>query len=179
VSDDAATAVRLRQALLVLGAGGILAIAFELASARHWTSAVQLVPWVALGLITAALTLVAARPSRARLHAARVVGGVVLAAAVYGMIMHVKANYDAGPLDGTYGPRWDAAAAMTRVWWALTETVGPSPALAPAALAQVALLVLLATLRHPRLQDAAEIDRRRDEDTTADRGRRAVTAEGT
>jgi hypothetical protein len=163
----------------VLGAGGILAIAFELASARHWTSAVQLVPWVALGLIASALALVAARPSRARLHAARAVGGVVLLAAVYGVIMHVKANYDAGPLDGTYGPRWDAAAAVTRVRWAFMETVGPSPALAPAALAQVALLVLLATFRHPRLRVAAEIDRRRGEDRSADHGGRGVAADRT
>lgn len=151
MSEQAGAAGLLRRALLALGAVGILAIAFELASARHWETLVQLVPWAALAVVAAALALVAARPNRARLTVARALGAVVLAAALYGVVMHVKASYDAGPLDGTYGARWDAAAAVTRIWWSFTETVGPSPALAPAALAQVSLLVLLATLRHPRL----------------------------
>ena len=152
MSDQAAAAGLLRRVLLALAAAGILAVAFELASARHWDSTVQLVPWAALLVAAVDLGLAAARPDRRRLTAARALGAVVLAASLYGVVMHVIANYESGPLDGDYGPRWDTVAALTRAWWAFTETVGPSPALAPAALAQVVLLVLVATLRHPALR---------------------------
>ena len=151
-TEQLAAPVVLRRALLVLAGGGVAAVAFELASTRHWDSAVQLVPWVALGVCAIALALVAARPRRTAIRAARALLALVVAASVYGVITHVDANFDAGPLDGTYGPRWEATAVLTRVWWAFTQTVGPSPVLAPAALAQVGLLVLLATWRHPALE---------------------------
>ena len=145
------TVVLLRGALLLLAGGGCVVTAIELAAARHWNGLVQLVPWAALAVVTVALGLAAVRPSRARLQVARGLAAVVVAAALYGVVMHVVANYEAGPLDGVYGERWDAARGLTRVWWAATETVGPSPFLAPAVLAQLSLLVLLATVRHPLL----------------------------
>ena len=145
------TVVLLRGALLLLAGGGCVVTAIELAAARHWNGALQLVPWAAVGLVTLALVLVTVRPSPGKLRVARGLGAVVVAAALYGVVMHVVANYEAGPLDGVYGDRWDAASGLTRVWWAATETVGPSPFLAPAVLAQLSLLVLLATVRHPLL----------------------------
>ncbi|CAN5230443.1 hypothetical protein BH18CHL2_BH18CHL2_06310 [soil metagenome] len=38
-----------------------------------------------------------------------------------------------------------------RWWTAFTKSVGPAPTLAPTALANVSLLLLLATRRHPGL----------------------------
>jgi hypothetical protein len=41
------------------------------------------------------------------------------------------------------------------VWAAATKTVGPAPTFAPGALAEAALLLLLATVRHPTRRAAA------------------------
>ena len=65
MSDQAAAAGLIRRVLLALAAAGILAVAFELGSARHWDSTVQLVPWAALLVAAVALGLAAARPDGA------------------------------------------------------------------------------------------------------------------
>ena len=73
-------------------------------------------------------------------------------AAFLGIWGHVHANYEAAPLDVRYADTWDGLPEVTRWWLAATKTVGPSPPLASGALAQAALCVLLATLRHPALR---------------------------
>ena len=68
-------------------------------------------------------------PPRAR----RAVAAVLSAA--LGIWKHVYANYDAGPLDQRYDDTWESLPEARRWWLALTKSVGPSPPLAPAALA--------------------------------------------
>ena len=72
--------------------------------------------------------------------------------AIWGVWEHVYANYDAGVLDFAYADTWDGLTEPTRWWLAVTKTVGPSPPLAPGALAQASLAVLIASLRHPMLR---------------------------
>jgi hypothetical protein len=74
-----------------------------------------------------------------------------MVSAVLGIWEHVEGNHDSGPLDRNYSDTWDDLPASTQWWLAVSKTVGPSPPLAPAALAQVGFCVLLATLRHPTL----------------------------
>jgi hypothetical protein len=74
-------------------------------------------------------------------------------ASLWGIFEHVEANYDAAPLDFNYANTWDTLPETTRWWLALSKSVGPSPPLAPGALAQAGLCVLLASLRHPALRD--------------------------
>ena len=141
----------LRRGLLALGVVSILATATELVMLRHWTTLVQVIPFMVLGVLAVALALVAVRPVRGRLQVGRAAAVASVLAAFYGVYAHVSANYDAGPLDRDYSVRWDGMSAIARWWAAATGSVGPSPPVAPAALAFGALCVLLATLRHPAL----------------------------
>jgi len=150
IADDTASPV-LRRGLLWLAAITIAGIGVELAADRHWTQPVQLVAWMALGAIALALFLVAVNPTRPKLWLARLLVIIVMLSAVWGIWEHVYANYDAGGLDFEYTNTWDGLAESTRWWLAVTKTVGPSPPLAPGALAQASLAVLIATLRHPML----------------------------
>jgi hypothetical protein len=136
----------LRRCFLALAAAGIVGTAVELALSRHWTSAVQLIPWYALAVLTLALVLAVARPGPRTLRAVRLLAVLVMLSAVLGVYEHVLANYHAGPLDFVYTERWPTMSATSRWWAAITESVGPSPTLAPAVLAQAAACLLFATL---------------------------------
>src|SRR5262249_58491373 len=123
-------------------------LAIELAVERHWTQPIQFVAWGALVVAATAILLVLGAPSPARLRLARVLAVAVMLSALLGVWEHVEGNYDAGPLDQNYSDRWDSLPASTQWWLAVSKTVGPSPPLAPGALAQAGLCVLLATVRH-------------------------------
>ena len=145
VTDRVSVAL-LRQCFLGLGAASTAATAIELALSRHWTSAVQLIPWYALGALAVALALVVVRPRPATVRVARVLIVAVMLTALLGIYEHVLANYRAAPLDFRYTARWSTMAATSRWWAAISQSVGPSPTLAPAALAEAAICLLFATL---------------------------------
>ena len=149
VPDSGAT---LRRGLLAISALGVAGLWLELAVARHWNSTVQLVPWVAAGLVAVGVALVAIRPTPARLILARVLAVICVGSGLFGVIQHVESNYDSGELDAVYGPRWATMSTASRLWHALIESVGPSPSFAPGALALIAACLLLATARHPVCQ---------------------------
>ena len=151
MSTDAA-APALRRGLVWLAALTTAGLGVELAVERHWTQPVQFVAWGAVGVIVIAIAIMAWSPSRGRLRLARILAVVVMLSAILGIWEHVEGNYDAGPLDFQYADTWDGLSEASRWWLALSKTVGPSPPLAPGALAQAGLCVLLATLRHPALR---------------------------
>ena len=144
-------AALLRAGLLGLAALTTVGISAELASERHWTQPVQLVAWAAVILLALAIGLVAWAPNAFRVRLARVVASIVVLAAGLGIAVHVYTNHDAGPLDYRYSASWETLPALTQWWFATSRTVGPAPPFAPGALAQAALGVLLATVRHPAL----------------------------
>ena len=155
-SEDAVPKL-LRRGLLWVAALTTAALAVELAAERHWTQPIQLVAWAALALIGAAIALVlVATPGRLRVARALLVA-VILSAAI-GVWEHVESNYDAGELDFEYADAWPSLSETSRWWLAVTKSIGPSPPLAPGALAQASVCVLLATLRHPSRH--AQTDRR-------------------
>ena len=149
-SADGAASV-LRRGLLWVAAITCVGIAVELAVDRHWTQPTQLVAWAALAVSAVAIVLVAAARSAAPVRLGRVLAVVVMLSALLGVWEHVESNYDAGDLDFEYASSWETLSEPMRWWLAATKTVGPSPPLAPGALAQASLCVLLATLRHPAL----------------------------
>lgn len=142
-------AALLRTGLLLLAVMSALATMVELAMERHWGPGTQLVPWVTLPLVALLALGLLARPARALLRVARVIGFIVLITATFGIYEHVKSNFEAGELDQRYSATWESLPATTRWWLAITHEVGPSPPLAPAASAYAALTMLLATVRHP------------------------------
>ncbi|GAA1369965.1 hypothetical protein [Catellatospora chokoriensis] len=149
------TATNLRAGLLVLAAVATAGTAIELATERHWNGAVQLIPWFALAMVAAAWVLTAWRPRRASLAAARTLITVVFLVSLYGIWEHVESNLNAGWLDAFHAAGWQSLGTGTRWWYAITKTVGAAPPLAPGILAQAALLVLLATWRHPAAADGS------------------------
>jgi hypothetical protein len=144
-------AAALRRALIVLTALGVAGTAVELGMERHWKTAVQLIPWYTLAVITAGIVLLVTRPRRKTVWVVRAIVVAVFLSAAFGVFEHVQANYNAGPLDFRYAGRWPTMSLPSRWWAAATNAVGPSPPLVPAVLAQAALCLGLATLHHPAL----------------------------
>lgn len=145
------TATTLRRGLLGLAGAGVLGTAAELAVTRHWEAPAQIVPWIALGCITAALLGVVATPNRSTITTARWTGLLLAATGAYGVIDHVATNVSAGPLDAQFSARWDSMSTVAHWWAAANGGVGPAPTLAPAVLAQIGLCLALATIGHPAL----------------------------
>jgi hypothetical protein len=131
---------------LLISIGSAMGIAVELAAERHWTTAVQMIPWFALGLLAVAIGL-RLRLTRANERAVRVIAAVVGLSGLIGVYKHVAANVHAGPLDYRYTKRWPSMG-MTSHWWAgISKSVGPSPPFAPMALALSALCLVLSLPR--------------------------------
>jgi MFS superfamily sulfate permease-like transporter len=118
---------------------------------RHWKDGLQLIPLVALGALAIAVVLVIRRPSRRSIRVASGLAVAVVITSAIGVFIHVRANYEAAPLDFRYTDSWPTTAEPVRWLLAATDTVGPSPSLAPTAMAFVALILLLAMVRHPAL----------------------------
>jgi hypothetical protein len=155
----------LRRCFLGLAVAATAGTAVELALLRHWSSATQLIPWYALGALALGAVLLMAGPRPLTIRAVRILAVVVVVTAAVGVYEHVLANYNAAPLDFRYESKWAAMSAGSRWWAAISESVGPSPTLAPAVLAQAAVCLLLATLGHPALTSgtAANVQRTRSE----------------
>ncbi|ACZ91658.1 hypothetical protein [Streptosporangium roseum] len=136
----------LRRGLIGLTVLSILGTAFELATERHWQTWEQCLPWGALVLLAAGVVLPALHDSPRVIMAVRWLASAVLLVALFGVYVHVAANHEAGFLDQGNAGTWETLPALSRWWYALTKSVGPTPPLAPGMLAQTAFLLLLATL---------------------------------
>jgi len=145
----------LRSALLGLTGLALAGTTLELVIGRHWDSPVQVIPFIALAVAALALWLVVARPSRGRLRLARLLCALVFAASVLGIWEHIEGNHEAGPLDQRFSERWESMSTASRWWNAVSGGVGPAPPLAPGVLAQAALMLFAATLRHPTAERRA------------------------
>ncbi len=144
--SQAHVASALRRAFVLLAAGGIVLTTGELASLRHWHGFEQLIPWVSLAVLVGALGLRLGSGCNGRVVLIRVLAAVVLLSALYGVVAHVRANERSGALDRRYEATWSELSAASRWWEAVSGGVGPSPTLAPVALAFAALTLALATL---------------------------------
>ena len=124
-------------ALIVLGAVGLFA---ELLLLEHFDSAWQWAPLVSLAGTVLTAMLVTLRPSPGTLRAFQAVMAACVAFGAVGVFLHLKGNLEF-ELEGAPELRgWP-------LYWAAIR--GATPALAPGALAQLGLLGLLFTYRHP------------------------------
>lgn len=144
-----------RAAIALLALGIIAGTALDLAFARHWQSLEQSIAWGGLALALVALCLVRIQPSMTRVWASRVLAALVLVMSVVGMWRHIVANYEAAPLDFRFETRWAQMSPVEQWWAASTGAVGPSPALAPAVLAQAAVCIILASIGAPAQRDSS------------------------
>jgi hypothetical protein len=141
----------LRKALLVLASVAVVGTAIDLATLRHWTKPVQLVPWFVLAGLVVAIVL-AAVPAATTVRVARAIAVGAVLCAFFGVYEHIKTNYNVAPLDYRYTDRWATMSWSSRWWAAANKSVGPSPPLAPAVLLYGALCVCFSTIRHPALR---------------------------
>jgi hypothetical protein len=151
VSVENTESSTLRTGVIGVAAVATIGLAAELLVERHWGSAIRLIPWAALGALGWAIWRLWRGPSVREIRLARAIAVLSLAAASAGIVLHIIENYKAGPLDQRYALLWDAMSEAERWWAAFSRSLGPAPTFAPAALALVALLVLVATQRHPVL----------------------------
>lgn len=140
---------RIRRLLFALVALGILGLTAELVLLEHYEEWQQWLPLAGLGVGLLALVGVIVRPARTTVRLFRVIMIVFLVLGTIGVYLHLAGNIE---FELEMAPDLRGGALL---WKALR---GATPALAPGALAQVGLLGLIATMRHP----AAHAGRTRD-----------------
>ena len=137
--DGIAAMRRLLLALVFIGAAGL---EVELLLLEHFDSAVQWTPLVLLVVVLVAVLLVWRRPSPATVRFFQAVMLLSVAAGVVGIVLHYRGNVEFElehePLQG-----W-------KLFWEAIR--GATPALAPGAMAQLGLLGLVYSYRHPALR---------------------------
>ena len=154
--EDTETSV-IRRSVILVTAVTIAGLAAELVIERHWGTVVRYVPWLTLAALAWAVYRLWSGPTARQIRAARTIGIAAIAAAGLGIALHIHENYTAGPLDQTYSLLWDTMNEPQRWWAAFSKSLGPAPTFAPAALALIGLLVLVATQHHPVMHAQARL----------------------
>lgn len=132
----------IRLMLLALVVLGSLGLTLELLLLEHFEDTPQLVPLVLLGAAIVASVALYVRPSGLTVRAFQGVMVGLIAGAGAGLYLHYRGNVE-------FELEMDAALrGFTLVWAALR---GATPTLAPGALAQIGIIGLILTYRHPRL----------------------------
>jgi hypothetical protein len=137
-----ATSERIRVLLLALVLVGAVGLVLELLLLEHYESPWQ---WAPIVVLVAAIAMgIAAwrRPGPGTLGAFRAVMVTCLVAGIVGFILHVKGNLEFAL------ERDSELTGLALIWKCLR---GATPALAPGAMAQLGLLGLVYTYRHPAL----------------------------
>ncbi len=142
----AATAWRLRAALLWLVFIGIVGLAVILAFERHWDGYWQLVPWAVLGLIFFSFMALVLIPSSATRNLAHLVAAAAIISSCLGLWQHFDSNYEAASRASNYAQRWDDMGLVDRVWEVASGSVGDVPIYAAAALIPIALALSMCTI---------------------------------
>jgi hypothetical protein len=132
----------LRQLVLAVILLGIVGLEVELALLRHADSFQQWIPHVALMIGLLSTSTVYIRPGAATLRAFQVIMVIFLVVGALGVYLHFIGNVEFAR------ERDPSLSGGALVWKALR---GATPALAPGALAQLGLLGLLYSYRHPAL----------------------------
>jgi hypothetical protein len=135
--------------LLAVVLFGMFGLSLELLLLEHFEDVWQLVPLAVLGAGLVTGGAVAVRPTRTVLHAFRGVMAVAVGAGLLGLYLHYSGNTE-------FELESDPSLGGLRLFW--TSVRVASPVLAPGALAQLGLLGLVHTFRHPGLTRTAPLD---------------------
>ena len=137
--ESGGTIRRLLLALVFIGAAGL---EVELLLLEHWDSAVQYTPLVLLVVVLAAVPLVWRRPSPATVRFFQAVMALCVIAGAVGIVLHYRGNVE-----------FELEHESLHGWKLFWEAIrGATPALAPGAMAQLGLLGLVYSYRHPALR---------------------------
>lgn len=145
-SAQPSTVTHLRLLLLGLSTFICLMTPVELLLLNHLEKPWQWIPFAALGVLVLANVAVWRRPSAPLLRAYQGLMAVMLGVGLLGVFFHLRQNY---------GLSLELAPEAVG-WGRVTETLkGAAPALAPGLFAQLGLLGLVFSYRHPALDVAA------------------------
>lgn len=133
---------RIRRLLLALVLAGVVGLTLELIFLEHTESVWQSIPFVILGVGFAGALAVWIRPTRHTVRFFQAAMVLCVAAGVLGLYLHYRGN---AAFELELDP---STRGLDLVWRSLR---GATPALAPGALAQVGLLGLIQSYRHPAL----------------------------
>jgi len=139
----------LRRYLLALLAFGLVGTGTELLLMGHYEDPWQLVP---LGLVAVALVVIAAHAmggSARSVHVLRAVMGLLMLGAAAGIVLHYRGNLE-------FQIDMDPTASQWELFKKVVRAKAP-PALAPGVLAQMGLLGLIYTYRHPALRRGSRL----------------------
>jgi hypothetical protein len=139
---------RLRQILLSLVLLSIVGLLVELILLEHYDSAWQWTPLVLLGIALVSTVIVALRPGR---HTILFFEGIMIlciAAGLLGLYLHYRGNVE-------FELERDTSLHGLALFWEAIR--GATPALAPAAMAQLGLLGLAFAYRHPLLRPSSRV----------------------
>ena len=139
----------MRRLLLALVAFSAIGLVPELLLLKHYESVWQVVPLVLLVVTLVATAIVWRRPSARSLQFFRVMMVLCLLAGAVGVILHGKGNIE-----------WALERDDTLHGWPLIWKMlrGATPLLAPGAMAQLGLLGLVYTWRHPVLTRGSHLE---------------------
>lgn len=134
----------LRRVLLLIVVVGTVGLVAELLLLEHYEEWTQWLPLAVLAAVLISALLVWARPARGTIVMFRAIMWIALVTGIVGLALHFTGNREFElERDGSLGG-WPL------VWESLR---GATPALAPGALIQLALLGLALTWRHPGLNE--------------------------
>jgi hypothetical protein len=133
-------------ALVIFTAAGLVP---ELLLLKHYDSVLQLVPFAVLAATLVTSALAWRRPAPRTIAAFRVVMWLCLVAGIVGVFLHAKGNWE-----------WALERDETLHGWPLAWKIlrGATPLLAPGAMAQLGLLGLVYTYRHPALERGSHLE---------------------
>ena len=145
-SDASWRETSLRQILLLLVLVGVAGLVVELLLLGHTESFNQWIPLIVLIGGTFSTLAVMFRPGYRSIRLFQWVMASFVMAGILGLYLHYRGNVEFAL------ERYPDAGGLSLVWKALR---GATPTLAPGALAQIGLLGLIYTYRHPVLRDEA------------------------
>ena len=149
--NDNATLATLRRLILILLTFGILATTTDLMLLDHHEDLRQYVPLVANGLALATILWHVAAGSAASVRTLQVVMALFVVAAVLGVTFHYQGNLEFQLEINPAQSSWD-------LFRKVVQSKAP-PALAPGVMAQLGVLGLIYTYRHPALSSSVPVTR--------------------
>jgi hypothetical protein len=150
VNGESQTLGTIRRLLLLLVAGGTVAMGVDLTLVGHYEDSNQAIPLVVGGAGLLTMLWVGLRPSVARLRLLQFVMLCFIGTGIIGIALHFQANAE-------FQREVDPAISTRDLIWKVVEATAP-PALSPGLLVQLGLLGLVYTYRHPALGGESQGD---------------------
>jgi hypothetical protein len=139
------TLASLRRILLALLALGLVGTSVELVLLDHAESAPQLLPFIAIGLSAATIVWHLASPRGVTVRAMQIAMVLMIVTGLTGLVLHYRGSLE-------FQIDIDPAQSGWELFKKVVQAKAP-PALAPGVMAQLGLLGLAYTFRHPALAE--------------------------